>query len=372
MRVLQQRLGDGGAVVQGPAVEQLALNVPDVHHHIKRAAGHAAAEARNGVDQLHNFVAALLVGAAHLLHAALIHGKGHGGGVLGGGVGAGGGVGLVLDHGADHIARAAGIADAQAGHGVGLADAVDEDGVPLDGGAEAGDGVVARIAVDQLFVNLIGNDVEIVLHGQVGQLLQLLARPHAAVGVGGGVEHKGLGARRDALFQILHPGQKALRLRAVEKHRAALGHAHHLGIAYPAGLIHNHLVAGVEDGLKRVVQRVLGAVGYDNLIHLVAQAVVVEHAVGDGRAQLQRAGHGGVTGLAAIQRILEGLAHHGRRIKIRFACGKADHIHPLRTQRLGFGIHGQGGGRGNGAAALGNLGRHNGNPPVEPKIKFDG
>ena len=272
-------------------------------------------------------------------------------------------MGLVLGHGLDNVTGAAGIADTQTGHGVSLRYAVDEDGAALDGGAEGSDGVVLGIAVNQFFVNLVGDNVEVVLHGKVSQGLQLLLGPHAAIGVGGGVQYEGLGAGRNTAHKIFHLGQEALRFGTVEEYGTALRHAYHLGVANPAGLVDDDLVAGIEDRLEHIVQAVLGAVGYNDLVHFIAQAVVVEHAVGDGGAQFQRAGYGGVASLAAVQRILESVAHYLGGVKIGLAGSKADNVDALGAHGFGLGVHGQGSGRGNSAAALRDLGRHNGNPP---------
>ena len=219
-------------------------------------------------------------------------------------------------------------------------------------------------AVDQLFVDLIGHDVEVVLHGQVRQLLKLLARPHAAVGVGGRVEDKGLGARGDELFKIRHRGQKVLAFRAVQKDRHAPGHADHLRVAHPAGPVNDDLVAGVQNGLKGIVERMLGAVGDDDLVHAVDKAVIRLKPRGDGAAQLQRARHGRVAGHAQVHGFLHGFADGGGGFKIRLARGKADHVYALAAQLLGPGVHGQGGGGGDGAAFFGQSKRHGGFLPV--------
>ena len=284
--------------------------------------------------------------------------------MLRGGVGGGSGLALVVDHALDDVAGSAGVADAETGHGIGLAHAADQNGAGLDLRAEGGDGIVLLAAVDQLFIDFVGHDVEIVLHGQIRQLLKLLARPHAAVGVGGRVEDESLGARGDELFKIRHQGQKSLTFRTVQKYGYAPGHAHHLRVADPAGLIDDHFVAGVQDGLKGVIKRVLGAVGDDDLIHAVDQAVVLKQARGNGAAQFQRARRRCVAGHPQVHGFLHGFADGGGGFKIRLSCGKADHVDTLAAQLLGLGIHGQGCGGGDGAAFFGQSKRHGGFLPV--------
>jgi hypothetical protein len=119
-------------------------------------------------------------------------------------------------------------------------------------------------------------------------------------------------------------------------------------------------------GVMTAYNRINGQVGILNgeVQRILKDQYGLTHAVGDGGAQFQRAGNGGVTGLTAIQRFLEGIPHHLGRIKIWFAGGKADYVDAFGTQGLGFGVNTQSGGRGNRAAALGNLGRHGGVPPV--------
>ena len=97
----------------------------------------------------------------------------------------------------------------------------------------------------------------------------------------------------------------------------------------------------------------LGAVGNENLVHAVFQAVILFKPRGDGAAQFQRSAHGGIAGHAHVHGVLHGLTDRRWRFKIRFAGGKADHVNAGLLELFGPCVHGKGGRRGDGGALCG-------------------
>ena len=211
--------------------------------------------------------------------------------------------------------------------------------------------------VDELFVDLVGDDIELAADRQARDLLQLSAVPDAAVGVVGRVENEHLRAFGHIGQQILRLGDEALARRAGHHHRHAARQADHLRIGHPARRGDDHLVAGVEQRAQRQEQRGLCAVGHDDLAGGIRQAVVAAQLVADCGAQLQRAGCSGVFGQAHIQRFMRGGTDILRGHKVRLACTEGNHVAAIRAHFLGFGVDRQGRRRRDRAAHMGKLER---------------
>ena len=76
--------------------------------------------------------------------------------------------------------RRAEVAQPPAGHRVGLAETVDRDRQIVRFGGERADGDVLRVVVNELLVNLVAEDEDFLLDGDVGDGFQFLARVHRA------------------------------------------------------------------------------------------------------------------------------------------------------------------------------------------------
>ena len=261
-------------------------------------------------------------------------------------------------HGLDDVLRASGIADAPAGHGVGLGDAVDDDGLGLHIVAQGGEADVVLAVVDQLLVDLVGDDVETGLHSQLCDLHQLAAGIDAAVGVGGAVEDDGLGLFVDVGAQHLGGDDEVVLLAAVHHHRHAAGHAHHLGVAQPAGGGQQHLVAGVDQRAQGGEDHLLCAVGDDDLGGIVGHAVVAEEFIADLCAQIHGSGHSRVARDARVDGEFARVVDVLRGAEVRLAGAKGDHVHALGAQLLGLCVDCQGNGGGDGQGAFRQRKRH--------------
>ena len=276
-----------------------------------------------------------------IVHELFAVGERHRGGMLGDGVRVAGGMALERRHGADDGLGTRGVADAPAGHGVGLGNAVDHDRLRADFVAQRSDGNVLLAVVNQLLIDFVGDDVKLLLHGQRGDALQQRARIHAAAGVVGRIKNQRLRALGDEGAQRVRVHKEAVRLVARHHHRHAAGHAHHFRIADPAGRGQKHLVAGVEDGAERVEQALFRAVGNDDVGEFIVQTVVAQKLLLNFRAQLHGSGHGRVFGHARVQRIARGAFDIAGRVKVRLARAEADHVQPHGAQLLGARVDGQ-------------------------------
>ena len=136
--------------------------------------------------------------------------------------------------------------------------------------------------VDELFIDLVGDDVELLFHGQRGDLLKRFTRDHAAEGVAGAVEDKHLGLVGDARRDLLGADDEAVLVVAGHEHRHAAHHLHHLGIADPVGRGDEHLVARVAEGERNVQDTLLATnEGLDFRspvkIHVIPSLVITSH-----------------------------------------------------------------------------------------------
>ena len=355
---VEEMLGEAGGAVDEPAGDGAADDLLDVDHDVERALGQLAGEPLGLVDEAVRQAAAGVVFVDHGANVLVAAGDGRGGGVLGDGVGVGRGMALEGGHGLDDLLGAGGVADAPAGHGIGLGNAVDDDGLLLDLRAEGGDAAVLFVVVDELFVDLVGDDVEAALHGQIGDGLKLRAAPDAAVGVVGRVDDERLRPVGDVGTQHVGGDDEVVLLAAAHHHRHAAGHAHHLGIAQPAGRGQKHLVAGIEQHAQGCEDGLLRAAGDDHLRGRVVHAVVQMELFADFLAQIQRARHGRVARDARVDGEFARVVDVFRRAEVRLAGGKTDHVHALGAQLLGARVDDQRDGGRNRESAFGESKRH--------------
>ena len=84
------------------------------------------------------------------------------------------------------------IADAPAGHGIGLGNTIDQQGAFLDLRADGGKADELLSIIHQMIIDLVADHVNILFYADLGDLLQLLAACTSwPGGVGGVVENHG-------------------------------------------------------------------------------------------------------------------------------------------------------------------------------------
>ena len=342
----------------------MAEGLPDVQQDIERALGLEGGDQGNlGQAAVHE-VPPLFKGLAHFLHAGLVSVQGGQAGILGDGVGVAGGVALEGGHGGNDGPGPGRVAQPPAGHGVGLAEAADDDGLLKDPPAQSSDGDMLLAVVDELFVDLIADYVKLVMDRQVGQHFELVPAPDRAGGVVGGVQHQGLGAGRDGLFNLGAGGHEALLLGGVDPHGHAARHLNHFRIADPAGAGNQHLVAGVEDGLQCAQNDLLGPVADDDLLAGVGKALVLEQEVGHGQAQAGHTAGGGVFGFPVVDGFFTGLPDVLRGDEVRLARAQGNDVFPAVAHFGDDGVHFQRDGGRDVLTGFGERQRHKENLPV--------
>ena len=252
---------------------------------------------------------------------------------------------LHVHHRRDHRLGAAGIADAPAGHGIGLRGAVHRERALLQPGLDLGDRVRLGAVIGEMLVDLVRHDQHLgMLHQHLGELAQFVARAHRAGRVVGEVEHHPLGVGRDRRLEIGSAQLEMVVLRAGHRHRHAAAQLDLVGIADPAGRRHDHLVARIHRRHGGAEHDLLAAVRDHDLVHRVVEIVLaLELAL---HRLLQRLGAvlRRILGLSGERRLVGGLDGVPRRHEVGLARRQADDLDTLRAQLAHFAGHrGRGG-----------------------------
>ena len=248
--------------------------------------GGGTGDGGDGPQLVHHEVAAALEFLPHALH---LHGaipQGHDAGLLDEGCGIARVVGLDLGAGGDDLLGSSGIAQAPTGHGVGLGEPIHHHCQLLDLLSQGGDGDEARPIVYELFVDLVGDDKDLLPDAHLRDSFQLLARIERPGWVTGGVQDEGLGVGGHRIGEI--PGSKPEPVFFVGGHenRVSPRELHLIGVRNPAGGGDQHVVPRVVKDLGQVEEVRLRAGGDDDLVRGVSEAVVALELVANGLLQI--------------------------------------------------------------------------------------
>ena len=298
---------------------------------------------RQLVELADHEVVAFLEGPEHRCNTGLIPIQRRHGRRLGDRGGIGGALRLDLFHGLDQRFRAPGIADAPAGHGVGLGHAVQHDGAGIQFRAHIEDVAERGLGPEDVFIHVIGGDEYLGKFQQhLGQGGQFLVRVGHARGVGGAVDHEQFGAVGDGGLELSRGDLEVLLDAGIDDHRLAIGQAHHVRIGYPVGRGDDHLVAGIEQRHHQVEEALLATAGHQDLVRGITQAIIALELGDHGIFQCRGAVHGGVLGLPVMDggngRFLDVLG----RVEVRFTGTQADNILAGGAQFGGTGGYCQG------------------------------
>ncbi len=184
-------------------------------------------------------------------------------------------------------------------------------------------------------VDLVREDHEIPLTGDGRDPLQVVAREHAAGGVGRRVDDDQARARRDQRDQLVHVEPEVVRLADGDRYR---GRAHEPGdrrIDRVARIGHDHLVAGVDQGHDRVVHDALAADGHEHPVVRDLETTSCAEVGGDRGAQLGDAGERRIVGGAGVEGALGRVADVVRSVEVGFADLEVDHLAPGRLHGPG-------------------------------------
>ena len=82
-----------------------------------------------------------------------------------------------------------GITNAPTRHAIGFGHAIDDDGALIDLRRQAGNGYMTAVTIEQLFIDFVGDDIEVFLHRQIGNELKTLLSIYGAGGSVGRIDN---------------------------------------------------------------------------------------------------------------------------------------------------------------------------------------
>ena len=176
--------------------------------------------------------------------------------------------------------------------------------------------------VDDVLVHLVGDDVDIVLGGHLGDGQQLLPGEHPATGVGGVAQHQCLGPLAEGGFQLIHvEGEGG----GMEGHIDGLrpGEDGVGSVVLIKGREHDHLVAGIGDGHHGAHHGLGGAAGgHDLRIRVNGATHVMRLLFSQGLPEVLGAPGDGVLVRPLVGHLGQSVQNFFGRVKVRESLGQ--------------------------------------------------
>ena len=222
-------------------------------------------------------------------------------------------------HSVDDCRRCHDIAKTQAGHSVGLGEAVENNGAVAEF-REVGEHGVRFAAVGKMSIKLVADDNQVVLYSPVTDSLNLFLAHNSAGRVIGVTKHNSLGLGRNSLFQIFNGRHKAVFLISFYGNRLAACQNNASLVGNVAGLGQNNFITGMHNRSNSGVQCFADTDGYHDFgFRIIFHAVVFMDIIRNCLAQLQKAERRSVAAFAFADAVDFGILDSLRNIKIGFA-----------------------------------------------------
>jgi len=311
------------------------------------------------VEAIHHVVVTLLEGAQHGIDAVLRTLQCRLGRDLGDGGRVGRALGLDLLHRLDDLCRPASVADAPAGHGIGLGDAVQYHTAirQFRAGVEYVD--EGCLGPEDVFVHVVGGHHDAwMLEQHLAQCFQFFTAVGHAGGVGGAVDDEQAGLVGDRRLQLAGGDLEMLVGTGVGEHGHAAGQQRHVRIGDPVGDRDDDFVARIENGLGQVVEALLAATGDQDLLRSIIEAVVALEFVDDGLFQRGGTIYRCILGKAVAYRLDGRFLDMVGGVEVRFTRPQSNDVLAGGPHLGGAGSDGQGRGRFDGLHADGKLDAH--------------
>ena len=230
-----------------------------------------------------------------------------------------------LHHRLDDLRRPAGVADAEAGHGIGLGKTVQKNRA-LQHPGQGGDADVLPLE-GEFGIDLVSDHQQIVAPHDGGDLLQVGVGHGAAGRVGREIQHQRLAPGSDDLLDVLRANREAVFRLAGHSYGHAVRHGDAGRVTDVARFVINDLIARIDQRAERDIHGLAHADGDEDLVGwVVRQPEPPLQADGNGLAQFEQTEVGGVTGPALFQGKDGGFADVPRGDEIGFAHAKGDDI----------------------------------------------
>ena len=271
---------------------------------------------------------------AHMLDGALIAGKRLDACDLREAGGAGVGVGHQASDVRGEIRAHDAVAHAPAGHGVGLGEAVKNDGTFLHAG-NGRDGEMLAFK-EQAAVNFIREHENVAVADDFGHLLDVFARHDAARGVLRRIENNELGVIGDQRGQLIHVEREVAFLAQLDGYGLAAHVVDHRLVDGETRIGIDNLIAFIDQRQDGVEHDGLSAGDNHHFIGRDRDAARAAYVIGNGLAQSGQAGGGTVMGPALVQRIHGRFHHVGWRVEIGLSDLQVNDALALGFERLGL------------------------------------
>ena len=180
--------------------------------------------------------------------------------------------------------------------------------------------------IDQLGVDLIGNDQDVMLDRQFRDLADYLGGRHRAGWVVGRDHDEHARLVGDAFLDLVHVQREIVLLEGRHRDRHAAAEMHGGVIGGEARRGDQNLVALLHQAEHGQHDAFLHTCRDDDLIRGVIQPVFGLQVVADRLTQLRQAGGAGVMVLVVIERLFGGRDDMRGCVKIRVAPAKRDHV----------------------------------------------
>ena len=279
----------------------------------------------NSVQAVDDGAAAAVESCVHDFHVVLRTGQGGKSCALGDVVDVGGHVGLQVGGCSDDVARANHPAHTPTGHGVGLCHAVEDDAQVSELGYRLQDGDSLNTVIGEVLVDFVGQNENALGQSPFADGAGFLFGVDGTGRVGGGDEDERLGGGGVGCFELLDGDLVVLVATGEHLDGVAAGQADALGVGGPVGCGQQDVVAFVNDGCECLVDRLLAAVGDDNLGGVNLYAGVAQGLFRDCLLQFGKTGRGGVAEvLGVVERFACGVHNVRGCGEVRFACTETD------------------------------------------------
>ena len=316
----------GGILDRGTATKWFSEVAADIKEDVEGAAWFSEGESGDGAESVADVVSAANEFAAHFGDAVLGAIESGECGVLGDAAGVGGLLTLeAVDSGAD-VFGGKRPADTPAGHGVGFADAVDDDGAFADFFAEGCEGAECVTGEDEFFVDFVGEDDDVFFDGDIGELLQGINGIDTARGVTGAVEHEHAGAGGDGVAELIGGEAEAVLFAGFDEHGAGADEFDECGVADPVGGGNDDFVARIAAGCEHVVQAVFSAIGDGDFGRFVGDTMIAAEGIADGLPKFLDASGGRIASVAGVHGCFCCVTDVLWGDEVGFADGEFEHI----------------------------------------------
>ena len=230
------------------------------------------------------------------------------------------------------------VAQPPARHGPAFGEAIDGETAIGEIRRDRREAVVLFPLRQQELVDLITHHQQLGMTAhQLRHALQLLALHHPPCGVAGGVQHQKATARADRCLYSCQIETESLLGMGGNELDLGTGQCRHLRVAQPVRSGQQHLIAWIQQHLKQVVDRLLAAVGDQDLFGAGCDSIAARQLLRNGCPELGVTSRRPVAGDAITQGLSCGLNNEVGRVEIRLTGTEAADVTPGSLQRLGLG-----------------------------------